>query len=524
MKKVFGAYSSIAILVFSMLTLFPKWIVDDAYISFRYAENLVMHGEFTFNVGEDPVEGYTGVLLPIGIALALHLGIRPEIAAHFIGILSFLVLLVVFHKILTRLRLPLSLRLLVFLLFATAPFLYTHVFSGLETIAFTALLLASTLRLHAIIHSGATSFLPYAMLALLLLLLSLCRPEGVVYAVIAFCVLGYTTALRITSGKAFIRSFLVFLVFPGALYFIWRWQYYGFLLPNTFYAKQSTTLSGRSLHELAYFCMQYLLLPTITLIVTLSLSPYGTWKQIKKIFFQPQRRAGMLTVGSLVIFGVIIVMQYIRSNLLMNFSHRFFVPLYPIGLFLLLWFLSPLLDNVLDRPVAWPMRHRLILLGLLTIFSIQMAFHVNWLLKKEIPFAFKYKTRLSEMARPAGLYLERHVPESEWLIVHFDAGAIPFYSGLRTVDFGGLNDEYLAHNQSASLKDRVDYFFARRPGAVVFTSYEWERVTHGYEASMIVSDPRFKRYKLVKKFANSTGKQYFEFVFLRNDLLAKPGS
>ena len=402
MKKMFGAYSGIAILVFSLLTIFPKWIVDDAYISFRYAENLVVHGEFTFNVGEDPVEGYTGVLLPIGIALALHMGISPEIAAHFFGILSFLLLLVVFQNILTRLRLPLSLRLLVFMLFATAPFLYTHVFSGLETIVFTALLLSSTLRLHAIINSGSTSFLHYAILAFSLLLLSLCRPEGVVYAAIVFCVLGYTTALRITSGRAFIRSFAVFLVFPGTLYFIWRWQYYGFLLPNTFYAKQSTTLSGTSLYELAHFCMQYLLLPTIILIATLSLSPYGTWKQLKQTYFQPQKRAGMLTIGSLALFGLIIVMQYIRSNLLMNFSHRFFVPLYPIGLFLLLWFLSPLLATVLGRPGAWQMRHRFILFGLLAIYSIQMAFHVNWLLKKEIPFAFKYKTRLSEMARPAG--------------------------------------------------------------------------------------------------------------------------
>jgi len=128
------------------------------------------------------------------------------------------------------------------------------------------------------------------------------------------------------------------------------------------------------------------------------------------------------------------------------------------------------------------------------------------------------------MARPAGMFLARHVPESEWLIVHFDAGAIPFFSGLRTVDFGGLTDEYLAHNQSASVKDRVNYFFAKRPGAVVFTSYEWERVNHGHEASTIISDPRFKRYKLVNKFANSTGKKYYEFVFLRDDLLAIPGS
>lgn len=341
MIKRLGVYSGITILVISMLAIFPKWIVDDAYISFRYAENLAMHGEFTFNVGEDPVEGYTGVLLPAGIALALRMGISPEIAAHFIGILSFFLLLGVFHGILTRLRLPPSLRLLPLLLVATAPFLYTHVFSGLETVAFTALLLSSALRLHEIINSESASFLPHAILAFSLLLLSLCRPEGIVYAAIVIGVRICTAARRTTASPAFIRSFVVFLVFPGALYFIWRWQYYGFLLPNTFYAKHSSTLSSTSLYELVHFCIQYLLLPAMAIIASLSLIPRETRKQIKIKYFNPQRRSGIVTITSLVLFGLIIVMQYMHSNLFMNFSYRFFVPLYPIGLFLLLWFFSP---------------------------------------------------------------------------------------------------------------------------------------------------------------------------------------
>jgi hypothetical protein len=433
-------------------------------------------------------------------------------------------LLGVFHGILTRLRLPPSLRLLPLLLVATAPFLYTHVFSGLETVAFTALLLSSALRLHEIINSESASFLPHAILAFSLLLLSLCRPEGIVYAAIVIGVRICTAARRTTASPAFIRSFVVFLVFPGALYFIWRWQYYGFLLPNTFYAKHSSTLSSTSLYELVHFCIQYLLLPAMAIIASLSLIPRETRKQIKIKYFNPQRRSGIVTITSLVLFGLIIVMQYMHSNLFMNFSYRFFVPLYPIGLFLLLWFFSPLLDAVLGRPGTWQMRRRFLLIGFIAIYSTQLALHINWFFKKEIPFAFNYKTRLSEMARPTGMYLARHVPESEWLIVHFDAGAIPFFSKLKTVDFGGLSDEYLAHNQSASVQDRVDYFFAKRPGAVVFTSYDWERVNHGHEANLIVSDPRFKRYKLVRRFANSTGKKYYEFVFLREDLLAKPGS
>jgi hypothetical protein len=207
--------------------------------------------------------------------------------------------------------------------------------------------------------------------------------------------------------------------------------------------------------------------------------------------------------------------------LFMNFSYRFFVPLYPITLLSLVWFLFPIFGTRQLNLDAEPWQHRLILFGLCTIYFTQIAFHAIWLFKKEMPFAIGYATRLSEMHRPAGMYLKQRVPESEWLIVHFDAGAIPFYSELKTVDFGGLNDEYLAHNKSASIKDRLDYFFSKKPGAVVFTTYEWERVQHGHEANAIVSDPRFKIYELVRKFGNTTGKKYFEFVFIRHDLLAK---
>jgi arabinofuranosyltransferase len=87
MHKEYVAFASVVIIVVTILAVFPKWTVDDAYITFRYANNLVRHGEFTFNVGEDPVEGYTGVLLPLGIALAMWIGIAPELMANFIGMI-----------------------------------------------------------------------------------------------------------------------------------------------------------------------------------------------------------------------------------------------------------------------------------------------------------------------------------------------------------------------------------------------------------------------------------------------------
>jgi hypothetical protein len=506
-------------LILAALGLFPKWTVDDAYISFRYAHNLAAHGEFTFNVGEDPVEGYTGVLHPVAITLAMLSGIAPEIAAHALGILAFFVLLAVFHRILGRLRISSSCRLPAFFLFASAPILYTHVFSGLETITFTALLLASARQLHAIVASGSVRFSSCAVLSALLLLLTLCRPEGIAYAVIALIVVFLACVRRRRSLRTFISGTAIFLLLPGAAYFIWRWSYYGFFFPNTFYAKRLTSFSGASFVELAQFCAQYLLLPTLAAITATGVACGGKWNRPRPGVLRFRKKADLLMVGSLLIFALVIAVQYMRSHLFMNFAFRFFVPLYPIALIVLFWFAAPRTEPGQRSGEANPEPGRLVLVIVMTFLISQMALHVLWFFRKEMPFAAKYRTRLSEMARPAGLFLRENVPASEWLAVHYDAGVIPFLSGLKTVDFGRLNDEYLAHHPRASLKDRVNYFFARSPGAAVFTSYAWERVDHGPEADAIISDPRFTRYRLARKFSNSTEKKYHEFVFIRDDLM-----
>ena len=39
-----------------------RWTCDDAFVSFRYAENLINGYGLVFNPGEPPVEGYTNIL------------------------------------------------------------------------------------------------------------------------------------------------------------------------------------------------------------------------------------------------------------------------------------------------------------------------------------------------------------------------------------------------------------------------------------------------------------------------------
>ena len=51
------------------LAYWNSFIQDDAFISFRYAKNLLTHGQLTWNVGnERPLEGYSNFLWVLMIA------------------------------------------------------------------------------------------------------------------------------------------------------------------------------------------------------------------------------------------------------------------------------------------------------------------------------------------------------------------------------------------------------------------------------------------------------------------------
>ncbi len=64
-----------------------RWVGDDAFISYRYAQNLVQGQGLVFNPGER-VEGYTNFLWTLLIAGGLYLGINPILFSLSLSLLS----------------------------------------------------------------------------------------------------------------------------------------------------------------------------------------------------------------------------------------------------------------------------------------------------------------------------------------------------------------------------------------------------------------------------------------------------
>ena len=174
----------------------PGWTLDDAYITLRYATNLVEHGQLTWNPGEPAVEGYTGVLLPLAEAAAIALGLGGLAAARWLGIVALLASGPLVYVAARSLGVRGWLAGLTALALLIAPMLHLHALGGLETTIFVgAVSLALALFARALRPQGRFRDAP---LCLALLVAALVRPEGVALAAACLTVLGW---MRARTGR-----------------------------------------------------------------------------------------------------------------------------------------------------------------------------------------------------------------------------------------------------------------------------------------------------------------------------------
>lgn len=508
----------VAVAVLLLLASFPQWTVDDAFVLFRYAENLAYHGALVWNLGQPPVEGYTGVALPILLAVGLRLGIPVVAASRAIGVLSFLTGGLVLNTLGHRLGLGRAARVGCVVLYFTAPLLYTHAFSGLETSLFSTAILVSLLCAEMSLDAARRRGAAGALLPLTLLLTCLVRPEGVALAIVLLVLVG---GVRLQQGASAFRSFVAWvsgvLVVPGTAYFFWRWHYYGQLLPNPYYVK---TFGGlfhlRTLAFLAEFLLCYLGLPAVAILVVLLTGPRRMVLAVQRRLTEAQGRIAASLVLASIAFVIVVTVVYLRSNLIMNYSYRFFAPFFgPLLLPAALLFdagLPAFTQQARARSSrCWVTAALLVAAGL-----GQVANYVfQW--RRETQWASGYRKLLEDEHVQAGLFLREKVPPREWLVVYPDIGAVSYLSKLKSVDFGGLCDAVLSHRVPDSFA--VDYFYSFRPGAVMFHSSDPARVEHDRRAAKILGDPRFHDYVLVRRLTTPGRPDYNTLVFLRRDLL-----
>ncbi len=208
------------------------WVGDDAFISFRYARNLVEGLGLVYNAGEQ-VEGYTNFLWTVWIALTLRAGLDPVAVSIATGLACFAGLLALLTAASVRLHrgqegpwLPLA-------ALAWAACFHARIYatSGLETALFTLLACATVLGAGA-----ARTPAHWALTGSLGVLAALTRPDGALFLGLA----GLAAVAEAARSKR-VQGVLAVSA-PGVVllaYAAWKLSFYGDLRPNTYYAKSA---------------------------------------------------------------------------------------------------------------------------------------------------------------------------------------------------------------------------------------------------------------------------------------------
>ena len=222
------------------LTHTAWFLCDDAFISFRYARNLLEGHGLVFNPGEY-VEGYSNFLWVLELAaLWGAFGLRPEHTAPWLSVActgATLAAMLGWVAVLPGLpQRGLVAWMALGLVCSSATVAVWTSAGGLETRQFTLFVVLAVVGLTLYPENRRVLL----GVSLSLAAASLTRPEGPLFA--ACCCGWYAVQHRVGTGRwwpgwraaAALGAPVVLLV---AGHYLWRYGYYGEWLPNTYYAK-----------------------------------------------------------------------------------------------------------------------------------------------------------------------------------------------------------------------------------------------------------------------------------------------
>jgi arabinofuranosyltransferase len=211
------------------------WVCDDAFISFRYAEQLLAGHGLVFNVG-DRVEGYTNLLWVLEMAFFGALGMPMPLASIGLSVLATAGTLLLVTDFLRSTPFTSMRGMAVIgglLLLAVNRNVAVWTTSGLETRQFTFLVLLSIwLVRRALAERGS-----WVSVSLALAATELTRPEGALIAASIMVWVGWRLLLERRASMRAILELAGPCVSIVAAHYVWRYAYYGDWLPNTAYAK-----------------------------------------------------------------------------------------------------------------------------------------------------------------------------------------------------------------------------------------------------------------------------------------------
>jgi arabinofuranosyltransferase len=464
------------------------FVSDDAFITFRYARNLLDGHGLVYNTGER-VEGFSSPLHVLLVSAMGWFGLDLVAVGRGLGLLAAGVITVLAGVWAARsLEFPWSIpgAALAAGLVAANPSVAIWSLGGLETTVYAALILACPLPLF-LGPAGSRAFVGSSVIAALA---TWTRPEGAVtFAALTVAFMTSRSVPRRRRLTAIVAGALIFAGVVG-IWIVFRVFYYGELLPNTYYVKSAFTSSHlvRGWDYLrGFLAMSWV-------------PPAFAFAAIAVARDRPGARLLGVVLGAQILTVLLVGGDGLPA-------YRFLVPaVAPLAV------LAALGADVvrewasrLGRAVSW-------VTAAACLALVALVPHVprdNQFVLYEGQKEFEIPTLTL-----AGKWLREGVPE-ETVIATVPIGAVGYYSELPVIDMLGLTDRHIANRKVGRLgsgwagHEKTDggYVLSRRPDLLllgnVWVSDRYVAPTESFppwtnrfiwaRESDVARDPRFER-------------------------------
>jgi hypothetical protein len=489
-----------------------RWLGDDIFIALRYVKNFTEGHGLVYNTGER-VEGYTDFLWLMLVSFFSWLHFDAPAVTEVLGIIFSSGTLIIFAVIGHRVKASPGLTFPFIVLALVLNYDYNvWATSGLE-VSFVSFLLS--LAFYIFFFSRLSDSKKFAGSGFFICLALLTRPDVMLILVFSNVLLFSGSILQKQTLISIFRKHLLFnlpvllIYFP---YFLWRYNYYGFIFPNTYYDKlgYETAFAQGFFYIWLYFkCHYSSFLVLLALVpVYLAAAKTGIRNTITAKAFAP-----LITAFSIMLIYLVFFVAKVGGDFMFA---RFILPCVPFIYFLIFYSLHLLQVKKLNLVLAL-----LLLLSASEFFMRRACFIQADEAGKETPlfphgiaderYCYLYFTDTKKDVQ-RGKELHELLGDINYKAIIFGGQArFAYYAGFSYCqEYFGLTDTLIAHSEIKE-RGRIGH---EKHGSMEY--FEGKKINFSFLAGAMKEDKyRFGEIDL------PSGPVNFEIISYDNDLMSQ---
>ena len=476
-KNIIVLFSASVVFLILTSLIIGNWFTDDAFISFRYANNFLSGNGLVYNVGEN-VQGYTNFLWVLLLAALKMFNLDYTFSALLLNVLSYFLLVYTYYLIAKREYHNSNEKIILStLLFASSPnLLIWSIGGGLEGPLFSFFCLISLF--HFFTNKSNLNLILGVIFAVLA---TLTRPEGLLFFLFGLFYLLINNKFK-KSPKAFIFLLISYLLLLVP-YLIWLFWYYGDIIPNTFHAKVSSNFAQLK-EGFRYSYRFFMSISLSSLFLFLAIKEYRVLSDFTKY-----------CINIFIVFLIYIVA--VGGDFM--FSYRFFIPIMPFFVFVI----TSSISNLSQSPISE--ENKKIKSRFVFIMTLIISFNL-------LSVSFLHKTEIRnymmiENGEITANYFNNNFPHNKTIALSA-IGAFGFYSKMKILDVLGLTNKKIALSKVSNNSDplyshnrsNARYVLDSKPDIILFGMPPGETLPVRYAEIDIYNNKFFKEhYQYIEK-------------------------